>query len=118
MARASGSTVGARSVDVGPVAGVVAVAAPPACPLCYWEITPLDEGGNCADVLQSSSSGSRLLRNAWLLMIFAGIMSQQVGIKPFGYVTSMVLTIGLWLVVAPAAGAIAGSRGPAKPARV
>ena len=64
------------------------------------------------------AAGAGFFVNAWLLIIFAGIMSQQVGIKPFGYVTSMVLTIGLWLVVAPAAGAIAGSRGPAKPARV
>jgi hypothetical protein len=29
-----------------------------------------------------------------------------VGIRPFGYVTSMVVTIGLWLTLAPAIGAI------------
>ena len=31
----------------------------------------------------------------------------DIGIRPFSYVTSMVVTIGLWLVLAPAAGAIA-----------
>jgi len=31
-----------------------------------------------------------------------------VGIQPFGYVTSMVVTIGLWLTLAPAIGAVAG----------
>lgn len=40
-------------------------------------------------------------------MIFAGITGTDVGIRPFGYLTSTVVTIGLWLVVAPAAGAIA-----------
>jgi hypothetical protein len=45
--------------------------------------------------------------SAWLLMIFAGIISRNAGIKPFGYVTAMVATIGLWLVVAPAIGAAA-----------
>jgi hypothetical protein len=47
--------------------------------------------------------------SAWLLMVFAGITGADVGIRPFGYVTSMVVTIGLWLVLAPAIGA-AGSR--------
>ena len=40
-------------------------------------------------------------------MIFAGIVGTEVGIKPFGYVTSMVVTIGLWLTLAPAAATIA-----------
>jgi hypothetical protein len=48
--------------------------------------------------------------SSWLLMIFAGIVGSDVGIKPFGYLTSMVATIGLWLVVAPVAGAVAGTR--------
>ena len=45
--------------------------------------------------------------SAWVLMIFAGITSTDAGIRPFGYITSMVLTIGLWLTLAPAIGAIA-----------
>lgn len=47
--------------------------------------------------------------SSWLLMIFAGITASDVGIRPFGYLTAMVVTIGLWLVIAPAAGAIARS---------
>ncbi len=39
-------------------------------------------------------------------MIFAGIVGADVGMRPFGYVTSMVVTIGLWLTMAPAIGAI------------
>lgn len=45
---------------------------------------------------------------AWLLMIFAGIVGEEVGVNPFGYATALVATIGLWLVLAPAVAAIAG----------
>ena len=56
------------------------------------------------------AAGPLFFVSAWLLMIFAGIVDTDVGIRPFGYVTSMVVTIGLWLVLAPAIGAVA--RGP------
>ena len=39
-------------------------------------------------------------------MIFAGIVGSDVAIAPVGYVTSMMVTIGLWLVLAPAIGAV------------
>jgi hypothetical protein len=58
------------------------------------------------------AAGPAFFVSAWLLMIFAGIVDTDVGIKPFGYVTSMVVTIGLWLTLAPAIGAVA--RGPGK----
>lgn len=51
--------------------------------------------------------GASFFVSAWLPMIFAGITWQDIGIRPFGYTTSMIATIGLWLVVAPAIGAIA-----------
>ena len=53
------------------------------------------------------AAGPLFFLSAWLLMIFAGIVGEDVGIRPFGYVTSMVVTIGLWLVMAPAIGAVA-----------
>jgi hypothetical protein len=53
--------------------------------------------------------------SAWLLMLFAGGFARDVGIRPFGYLTSMVVTIALWLTVAPAVSAIArASRGGAR----
>jgi branched-subunit amino acid ABC-type transport system permease component len=55
-------------------------------------------------------AGLLFFASAWLLMIFAGIVTDDIGIKPFGYLTSMIATIGLWLVIAPAATAIAGAR--------
>ena len=53
------------------------------------------------------AAGPAFFISAWLLMIFGGIVASDTGILPFGYVTSMVVTIGLWLVLAPAIGAIA-----------
>ena len=53
------------------------------------------------------AAGPAFFVSSWLLMIFAGITAADVGIRPFGYLTAMVVTIGLWLVLAPAAGAIA-----------
>ena len=52
------------------------------------------------------AAGPMFFVSAWLLMIFAGITASDVGIRPFGYVTSMVVTIGLWLTLAPAIGAV------------
>jgi hypothetical protein len=54
------------------------------------------------------AAGPMFFVSAWLLMLFAGIVAPDVGIQPFGYVTSMVVTIGLWLTLAPAIGAVAG----------
>jgi hypothetical protein len=53
------------------------------------------------------AAGPSFFLSAWVLMIFAGIVGQDVGIRPFGYITSMVVTIALWLTLAPAIGAIA-----------
>ena len=55
------------------------------------------------------AAGGFFFLSAWLMMIFAGILSKNVGIRPFGYGTAMLATIATWLVIAPAAGAIASS---------
>jgi hypothetical protein len=47
------------------------------------------------------AAGPLFFVSAWLLMIFARIVGADVGIEPFGYVTSMVVTIALWLTLAP-----------------
>jgi len=55
------------------------------------------------------AAGPMFFVSAWLLMLFAGATHADVGIAPFGYLTSMVVTIGLWLTLAPAVGAAAKS---------
>jgi hypothetical protein len=59
------------------------------------------------DFFQIIAAGPFFFVSSWLLMIFAGIVGTDIGVRPFGYVTSMVVTIGLWLTLAPAIGAIA-----------
>ena len=56
------------------------------------------------------AAGPFFFVSAWILMLFAGIVASDVGIRPFGYVTAMVVTIGLWLTLAPAVGAIGRTR--------
>ena len=60
-----------------------------------------------SDYFRVVAAGPAFFVSSWVLMIFAGITGADTGIRPFGYLTSMVVTIGLWLTLAPAAGAIA-----------
>ena len=59
------------------------------------------------DFFKIVAAGPAFFVSAWLLMLFAGMTGADVGVRPFGYVTSMIVTIGLWLTLAPAIGAIA-----------
>jgi hypothetical protein len=56
------------------------------------------------------TAGLLFFVSAWLLMLFAGAVSGDVGIRPFGYATAMVCTIAIWLVMVPAVTAVAGRR--------
>jgi hypothetical protein len=58
--------------------------------------------------LKLMAAGPAFFFSAWLLMVFVGVVASDAGIRPFGYDTSMVITIGLWLTVAPAIRAVAG----------
>jgi hypothetical protein len=51
---------------------------------------------------------------AWIVMMFAGALYDEVGISPFGYVDAMKVTIALWLAVAPLVGTAASARREAK----
>jgi hypothetical protein len=59
-----------------------------------------------SDFFRLFAAGPFFFVSAWLLMIFVGVVASDVGIRPFGYLTAMVVTIGLWLTLAPAVGAI------------
>ncbi len=57
------------------------------------------------------AAGAGFFLSAWLTMIFWGILAPDLGLETIGYVRSMLVTIALWLVVAPPAGAVAGRTG-------
>ena len=67
------------------------------------------------DFFGVTASGPFFFVSAWALMIFAGIVGSDVGIRPFGYVTSVAVTTGLWLTQArpwaPSRASDAGSPG-------
>jgi hypothetical protein len=48
------------------------------------------------------AAGPMFFVSGWVIMIFAGIVHVDVGIRPFGYGTALIVTIGLWLAVVPA----------------
>jgi hypothetical protein len=60
------------------------------------------------------AAGPSFFFSAWVLMLFAGGFAGETGIRPFGHLTAMVVTIALWLTLAPAIGAIARTRRKAK----
>lgn len=53
------------------------------------------------------SAGPTFFLSAWFLMLFTGAVAGDVGVRPFGYATALLATIGLWLAIAPAIGAVA-----------
>lgn len=61
----------------------------------------------CRSILAIPAAGVGFFFSAWVLMIGAGAFASDVGIKPFGYSTSMFVTIILWVTMAPVVGAIA-----------
>ena len=74
------------------------------CPMPRGRLDALVREDTVRTFLSLPAAGFLFFVSAWLLMLFAGIVADDVGTKPFGYTTSMVATIGLWLVIAPAAG--------------
>ena len=57
--------------------------------------------------LSLPAAGLLFFLSAFFLFLFEHAVAPVLGIRQVDYVTAMVATIGLWLVVAPAAGAIA-----------
>ena len=53
------------------------------------------------------AAGPFFFVSSWVLMLFAGGFASDLGIKPVSYLTAMVVTIALWLTLAPAIGAVA-----------
>ena len=66
------------------------------------------------DFFKIVAAGPAFFVSAWLLMLFAGTVDTEVGIRPVGDLPSMVVTIALWLTLAPAIGAIARTGRPKK----
>ena len=75
--------------------------------LAFGPVRCQEEVRVLTDFFKVITAGPLFFVSAWMLMIFAGIVDKDVGIHPFSYLTAMLVTIGLWLAVAPAIGAVA-----------
>ena len=56
------------------------------------------------------AAGPSFFLSSWVLMLFVGGFAGEVGMRPISYLTAMVVTIALWLTLAPAIGAITRAR--------
>lgn len=56
------------------------------------------------------AAGVSYFISAWLVMLFGGVVADELGIRTFSYGTALIITIALWLAVAPLAGAVAARR--------
>ncbi len=52
-------------------------------------------------------AGLSVFFSAWVLMLYGGILKEELGNQPFSYGTALLATIVLWVVIAPVIGAIA-----------
>jgi len=48
---------------------------------------------------------------AWIAMMFWGVIAPDLGVKNIDYPMAMLMTIGLWLIVAPLAAAVRKGKG-------
>ena len=55
----------------------------------------------CLAILAIPSAGGSFFFSAWLVMLFWGIVAPDVGVMTIGYVQALVVTIGLWMAMAP-----------------
>ena len=52
-------------------------------------------------ILSIPSTGGGFFFSAWILMIFWGIVADDLDVRTMSYKTALVATIGLWMSVAP-----------------
>ena len=55
----------------------------------------------CFAILAIPSAGLSFFFSSWIVMVFWGIMADEVGIETISYKGAMVVTIALWMAMAP-----------------
>ncbi len=56
------------------------------------------------------AAGAGFFFSAWLTMIFWGIIAPDIGLRTINYPMAMLVTIAIWLVIAPVVAAISQRR--------
>ena len=57
------------------------------------------------------AAGAGFFFSSWITMIFWGMVAPELGLDTIGYPRAMLITIGLWLVMAPLIGAARDKHG-------
>jgi hypothetical protein len=55
----------------------------------------------CLGIFLIPTAGATFFFSAWIVMVFWGMVAPDVGLRTISYATAMLVTIGLWLAVAP-----------------
>ena len=55
----------------------------------------------CLAILAIPSAGVSFFFSAWIVMIFWGIIADDVGIETISYRGAMLVTIAMWMAMAP-----------------
>lgn len=63
----------------------------------------------CFSILLIPSAGASFFFSAWIIMVFWGIMADDIGVNTISYPGAMVVTIALWMTVAPLIAALGRS---------
>lgn len=61
-------------------------------------------------ILAIPSAGLSFFFSSWIVMVFWGIMADDVGVEIISYKGAMVVTIALWMAMAPLIAAMARRR--------
>ena len=60
----------------------------------------------CLAILAIPSAGLSFFFSAWIIMIFWGIIAGDVGIQTISYKGAVLVTIAIWIAVAPLIAAV------------
>ena len=60
----------------------------------------------CLSILLIPSAGASFFLSTWIVMLFWGIVAPDVGVGTIGSWRAALVTIGLWIAVAPLIGAL------------
>jgi hypothetical protein len=67
---------------------------------------PLRRCSMCGAFFAIPTAGLGFFFSAWLTMVFWGTIAPDFNIETIGYTKAMLITIAIWLVVAPLAAAV------------
>ena len=60
----------------------------------------------CLSIIAIPTAGLSFFFSAWIIMVFWGILAEDVGVNTVSYPGAMLVTIALWIALAPLIGSM------------